>query len=167
MIRTVGAICIFLSAAFIGMYFSNCLKEHEKRDYLIVKMLDEIAEMIRWNALTVNEISEKIYNSGSYAELIFTKVLYENIKKDIDFPTAWESAVTQDSKLTDREKSLLYDIGMQLGSADAEGQLSAMGLYKSEAQRLYAEQCEKSKAKCKMYRSLGITVGAMAGIIVI
>ena len=165
--RIVGAGLIFSALSLLGMGFSSNLKAKEKRLYLMLKMLDDIIAMIRWSALTVTEISGRLYISGSYESLGFPGKLREKLEEGVSFPSAWKESVSGASVLDEDEKAKLIELGEILGSADVEGQLSSIGLIQSELMKMHDEQAEKYRTKGRLYRTVGVTVGAMAGIMII
>ena len=165
--RILGAGLIFTALSLLGMGFSSSLKAKEKRLYLMTKMLDDISSMIRWNALTVSDISERLYKSGSYEKLGFLCKLWEKLEEGVSFPLAWKEAVSGAAVLDEDEKTKLCELGQVLGSADIEGQLSSIALIQTEIGKMHDEQAEKYRTKGRLYRTVGVTVGAMAGIMII
>ena len=167
MIRIIGAGLVFAALSVLGASMSSGLKAKEKRLYLCLKMLDDISSMIRWNALTVTEISQRLCESGSYESLGFTDKLCEKLRQGGSFPAAWKGAVSEAAVLGEDEKARLIELGEILGSADIEGQLSSLGLIQSELRKMHDEQAEKYRTKGRLYRTVGVTIGAMAGIMIV
>lgn len=167
MLRIMGAVCIFSASALLGIYLSENIRNKKERLVLTEKMLSEISDYIRWNSLTLHEIAGRLSEKNQFSELDFVRKLSENCKETRSFPLAWENAVKSDGTLCDEEKKLLYEIGNSLGTTDTQGQLSALGLYKSRIEKMILEESEKYKVKGKLYRSLGAAFGAMTGILII
>ena len=167
MIRVIGAGLIFLAVSGFGLSLSDRLKKRCERLDAYISMLVDMTSMIRWNELTVKQIAETLSERKELAGICFLKPLSELCERGVPFPKAWKTSVDGDKSITSEEKKLLYEIGATLGSTDKQGQLSAMELYRERLERMLSEQREKYAVKGRMYRSLGITAGAMIGIIMI
>ena len=167
MIRIIGAALVFTAFSVLGVSISSGMKAKEKRLYLCIKMTEDISDMIRWNALTVSDIARQLHMGKCYEKLGFTGILSNELEIGISFPSAWNKAISETDILDKDEKMKLYELGGVLGSRDVEGQLSSIGLIRGELQRMYDEQREKYRTKGKLYRTIGVTVGAMAGIMLV
>ena len=167
MIRFIGAVLIFLAASSFGIYLSDNIKRKRERLETEVKILKEIALMIRWNSLTLHEIAEELFNNKSFSEFELIKNLNVNCSKIRSFPETWEKSVLSVKNICNEEKKLLFEVGAVLGTTDKEGQLSAIELFSTRLEKMAEIEGEKYKIKGKMYRSLGVTAGAMIGIIII
>lgn len=167
MIRILGSVCIFSASALLGIYFSESIRHKKERLMLTEKMLSEISDYIRWNSLTLHEIAERLSEKKEFSEFEFVNILYENCKEIRSFPLAWDNAVKSDTKLSDEEKTFLYEIGNSLGTTDTKGQLSAIAMYNARIENMIHEEIEKYKVRGKLYRSLGVAFGAMTGILII
>lgn len=167
MIRFIGAIMIFFAVSFFGIYLSDNIKRKKERLEIEEKMIEEIAVMIRWNSLTLNEIAEELFKNKIFTNVKFLNVLSEYCNDICSFPDAWEKAVLLDGNLSKEEQKILLEVGSTLGTTDKEGQLSALELYSTRIKKMQESEAEKYRQKGRMYRSLGVTAGAMIGIIII
>ena len=167
MVRFLGAMMIFFAVSFFGIYLSDNIKRKRERLETEEKIIEEISVMIRWNSLTLNEIAEELFNNKIYSNVEFLKKLSECCNGKCSFPAAWENAVLSDKNLCKEEKKVLLEVGATLGTTDKEGQLSALELYGARIKKMEESEAEKYRIKGRMYRSLGVTAGAMIGIIII
>ena len=167
MIRFIGVAFIFMASAYVGINLSENIRRKKERFILIRKILSEISELIRWNSFTMSEIIVKLYENDEFCKQEFIRLLPDKLSETHSFPEAWERAVRCDKTLSDDEKKLLLDVGATLGTTDIDGQVSSLGFFVSQADKMAEEQSEKYKIKGKMYRSLGVAFGAMIGILII
>lgn len=166
-LKLIGIMLLICATGYTGMSMSTSLKERIKRLELIRKMLDEIATLIRYRALTVTEIINELVSNSSYGELIFLHKAKLEIAPEIPFHCAWENAVKKDGKLLNEEKSQLISLGNFLGSSDIEGQISALTIYKDKFNMLIEKASENYASKGKLYRSLGVLSGVFVSILLI
>lgn len=167
MVRLIGAVLIFFSVSSFGIYLSDNIKRKRERLETERKIIDEIALMIRWNSLTLHEIAEELYDNKSFSDFELIKNLADNCNHTRSFHNAWEKSVSSVKNLCAEEKKLLFEVGAALGTTDKEGQLSTLELFSTRIEKMAESEAEKYKIKGKMYRSLGVTAGAMIGIIII
>lgn len=167
MMRFIGAAMIFFAASAFGIYLSENIKRKIQRLETERKILGDVSVMIRWNALTLHEIAEELSQNKSYSDFDFIKNLMENLISTRSFPESWEKAVISDKSLCTEERKILLDVGAALGTTDKEGQLSSLEIFDMRLKKIVEAEEEKYKIKGKMYRSLGVTAGAMIGIIII
>lgn len=163
MIRAVGAGLIFLACSAFGLMLSDRLKAEKERVSALLSLFGRLEAYIRWNSYTLREIFMRTDDE----RLGFTKRLREYLSEDMPFPAAWEKALSHDRQLTADEKELLYELGSSLGRTDTQGQLSVIGLVSEKGRELLKKVSDKYTSKGKMYRSLGIALGAMVGIIMV
>ncbi len=167
MIKFIGAAMMFFAASAFGIYLSDNIKRKVIRFETERKIIEEISVLIRWNSLTLNEIAEELSKNNTFSEFEFIKNLVKNCCSEYSFPKSWEKSVLNDKSFCAEEKKILLEVGAALGTTDKEGQLSTLELYSLRLEKLIEEEKEKYKVKGKMYRSLGVTTGAMIGIIII
>jgi stage III sporulation protein AB len=109
----------------------------------------------------------KIGNSS-----IFFIQVFENLKKhySYDFYKSWTSAVEkvyEDSSLTERDKELLSEVGIELGKTDINNQNNIFIKAHSRLEHQLAEALEEKKTKGKMYKALGVAIGVLIVIVLL
>ena len=62
---------------------------------------------------------------------------------------------------------ILADIGKNLGTSDIEGQISTLNLQRNELKILISSAETEYEKKSKLYRSLGVLVGAFISVMLI
>lgn len=166
MMRIIGVLLIFSASVMVGVMLSLNMKNKLERLKLFRRMAEEIATLIRYRGLTVREIISQLRYSSAYDELVFLKSEdYSDRSQSVS--EIWERNVIADYTLTEEETKVLLSLGTQLGTTDTQGQLSVIAAFVAEIEEMQERQFQKYAVKGKLYRSMGILVGAMAGIMII
>ncbi|MGN0620688.1 MAG: stage III sporulation protein AB [Porcipelethomonas sp.] len=166
MLKIIGVIMIFTAFSWAGFSFSTALRRKTERLENERKLTEDLSTLIRYRALTLREIVSQLSDNPSYKKMGF--IIYTaGSDRFVPFPEAWEKGVQKDTELSRMEKDILIKMGYELGKTDMEGQLAALSLYGGQLEKRLSEENEKYLKKGKMYRSLGVLFGAMAGILFI
>ena len=166
MIKLFGIISIIISSSLIGIYSSEKLKNRVKGLNLINYMLEEISILIRYKAMTVYEIVETLKQNQIYNQLSFLNNFDNNMQ--IPFITKWEKNIDEmPTALTASDLKLLKSFGASLGTSDIDGQLSTIEVFKENFSKLEKDSIAIYEKKSKLYRSLGVLVGAFVSIVII
>ena len=151
-----------LCGAFVGLHLSRRLQDR----YLFLTefsvMVLKMENMIRYNRFAVYEMLEKIKDDkiGFIADEMIA--LSKNGKPIADI---WKSELTKIKFLTADDKSVISMLGETLGKSDTEGQIAAMESVRASLDMLIKDSDEVRKNKARLYRTLGILLGAATGII--
>ncbi len=166
MIRLLGVLLIFSACCSVGLNLSLTMKKKLERLNIFRRMADEISTLIRYRSLTVREIIELLKSNDAYGEITF---LHTGDFNDKSRPVGeiWVESVMSDFSLSSEEKKLISQLGTQLGTTDTQGQLSVIAVFNEGIGKMLEKQSEKYAVKGKLYRSMGILAGAMAGILII
>ena len=84
-----------------------------------------------------------------------------------DFHFLWENAVKSQKDIPDKEKNILLIIGNTVGTSDAESQINTFSSLKAETELLKSLRISEYDKKGRLFRSIGVLMGVMAGILVI
>ncbi len=162
-IKLFGIILIVFSGWQIGMLMSGRVKNHCECLHTIVKMLDEIEIMLKFNRCTFSELIACLKSSDEFKRL----GLFENAEgNDIKYSVSQNIESLSLNLTADQIKNLQGFFG-DLGMTDMDGQLSNINRCRSYFQREF-EFCEKeSREKSKLYISLGLLGGAFLAVILI
>ena len=167
MLKYAGIVLIISISSFSGMYFSATLKailvSLKKINYLI----DEIIILLRYKAATVYEIIGHLIKNDRFSDFSFIG----NIAVDgaTSFQFDWCNSLEANPPLNLKKDDLiiLADIGRNLGTSDIEGQLSTLNLQQNELKKLISSAEADCERKSKLYRSLGVLVGAFISVMLI
>ena len=145
---------------FAGVAYSVKLKQ---RVYLLEKtklMIEDMKIQLKFLNLPVYDILSNIADKDYLRKLTYIRESCERIQSGEDFHVAWHSAIKSTHLPYKREETeRLLHIGLNLGTSDAENQLSILSL-NSE----YFDECiAKAKLDEKKYGNLTATLGALSG----
>jgi stage III sporulation protein AB len=98
--------------------------------------------------------------------LDFIKELVSISENEADIHKAWSEAVKK-SVFGNEEREIMLLFGNMLGTSDINGQVSAIELYKKRLDNLFNELKTEYESKGRMYRSVGVLIGIMAGILLV
>lgn len=167
MLKYAGLVLIISISSFSGMYFSTTLKSRvvvlKKINYLI----DEIMILLRYKASTVYEIIECLIKNERFSDFSFLGNI--GIDGATSFQLDWCNSLEANPPLNLKKDDLLIlaDIGRNLGTSDIEGQISTLKLQRNELEILISSAEADCERKSKLYRSLGVLVGAFISVMLI
>lgn len=146
-----------------GIERSTRLKKRALLLAELKQLITEFSVAIRCTAPTLDELV--LHCSGVFGEL-----LRQQLANSPDVRCAWAEAVLQLSHCSfcgSEEASILSDLGRDLGTCSAEGQLSLLTMHLERLSRLCAEAEQDRKIKGKLFRSVGTLTGLGAAILIL
>ncbi len=165
--RVIAFICFLFCGAICGAVLSDKLRKERDFCRKVLSMFSMISGLLRHRALNVYEIVHELNMSQQFGELNFLSDLPDVYRTEENFHDSWRDCIQQDETILAEERELLLSFGSTFGTTDVVGQLlnieSAIERF-SEIERL---RSENYRCKGKMYRSIGLLFGAMAGIMII
>lgn len=164
MIKLVGIILIVFTGAGIGIFASEKLKQQLCSCKLLIEMFNSISVMIRYRAMDFYEVSKELKENISLSKLEFISQLPESYNGTNSFSDEWHKAVESDSQIGFEEKEILHSFASNIGTSDIEGQLSELELVSCRLKAVEEKRKEDYIRKGKLYRSVGVLAGIMAGI---
>lgn len=173
MIKLAGTILLLCMSALAGSFAAQNLKERTSALRQARLLFESLRLMIRYEALEVTDIVERISASRSFPDLAFIPALKSGCERYMEtgeytFSEIWDKALYENKgAFTDEDAALLSGVGGILGSCDCEGQLSAISSACAEADRLIIQSAEQYAAKGRLYRALGAIAGALIAVIII
>jgi len=166
MIKIIGIFALVISSSLIGITASEKLKNRVSELNLIKYMLEEIAILIRYKAMTVYEIIGTLKKNEGFKKLEFIDGFTINMQNS--FATSWgENIDKAKSSLTKADIELLKSFGGTLGTSDIDGQLSTIEVFKGNFSKLEKDARHIYEQKSRLYRSLGVLIGAFISIMLI
>lgn len=164
MIKFLGSVMIIASGMGIGFLLSHKNKRHLKTIEAIEKMFIQTTLMLKYNAVTFNELIEYLQQSSQTNDLNFLKCNAETL----NLPDEITKNILQNKdNLSDDEMNNLIDFFSQFGQTDINGQVSLAKRFEANFYDRLSKLREESKEKCKLYNSLGFLGGAFIAIILI
>ena len=167
MAKILGIIIVVLACSGIGINASNKLKTYRNNCRQLIELMNTICVMIRYRNMNFYEISRELKTQKGLGELEFVQHLPTEYNGITTFKQEWENSLLSDSGIGDDEKELLATLSSELGTSDAEGQISAFELTASQLKVIEKKRREDYARKGKLYRSIGVLAGIMVGIVAI
>ena len=157
MLKLIGSCFIAMTGGIWGMYRSSGYRNRMELCGNIAELLRKTENMIRYSGCDVSEIVGEL---GSHREFTISGL----VPDEIDFSTIGCCNV---EKLTGEEQRIMQTFWNELGTTDSEGQLKMLaGLHENAVQLMEQRKAEYEKYG-RLYRSVGLLLGLMAGIAVI
>ncbi len=145
MLRLCGCLLLMIAGTAAGFVKAGAVRAHTAELRRSADMLREISELIRYRRSTKSEIMRSLESSGRYGELVRCR-----------------------SELLSSEELLpLSEAMSQLGTTDAEGQLSILGLAAARCESLAAEAAAVQRERCRLCEVLGFMAGAFAAVMLV
>jgi stage III sporulation protein AB len=172
MLRIIGSVCILLGCSAAGILAGKRLADHEKAlgDLLAALTLIE-SEIV--SRLTPIPEAIRIAYQCARADHPCRKFLGECLEKleksgPQEFASVWRNAADETlGILPSEERQVLAELSGSLGRYDAEEQAAAIGSVRFRIERFRAAAERERERSAKIYRTLGVTVGIAAVIVLI
>jgi stage III sporulation protein AB len=165
-IRIIAALFAVLCGAFYGLNRSEKLKKQMVLCMEADRVFRLCETMIRSSGTDIYRIIT-VLKRENYTALCFICRLSEEYSADSDFHSEWRELLLAEPCIPQEEKRILLDFGEVLGTSDIEGQLSDIAAQRSLMQECYERRAAEYHGKARLYRSVGVLAGVMAGIMVI
>ena len=150
--------------AFVGIYFGRRIQDRYiflmEMDALILKM----EGLIKYNRYSVYELLDKTRNE-KLSFITDDMIAQSREGKRID--ELWRNEISEIKYLTADDIRVLSLLGDNLGKTDTEGQLAIMQTVRHSLDTLIKDSDEIRKKKTRLYRTLGILLGAAGGIVLL
>lgn len=162
MLKLVGCICIMAASSQIGFSFAQSRIKRLRTMKQLRRMIAELRPMLECSC-TLKEIAVKLSQSKDYAGFGFGDVDISAVDIRNEICKGIRTSDMLDSDLADIASELFG----RLGATELQGQLLAVDMTLSELDdKIKAEQ-ENHSSKIKLYRSLGVLLGAFIAILLI
>lgn len=159
---------LFLTSAGLGILLSDRLNKRVKELDRNLIFIDKLKTCLTYQNLPTNEMIEQLAGDPSCNTLPYLETCCELLQGRTNFPEAWRGAVKQSkgkTSLTEADLAPLLSLSEIVGSADVEGQLSALSMVEELLKRQRQEAREAKEKKGRLYRSLGALAGV--GMVII
>lgn len=156
----IGIILVIISGVSGGQIASYKLIDKVRFIEEYMEFIKNTENEIRYSGILLEEIIFKQKGNSRFSHLAKKCSVY--IKQGDSFHTAWEKAfspVKNELFFSSSFFEILMNFGLKLGTSDVSSQISHCK-YNFELAKSYLETArEEKKAKCKLYRILGISTG--------
>lgn len=161
--RIAAGLLIMLVCAVCGFRGSILLKRRCGLISELRLLVEHYAIEISCTAPTLSELAKQ--GQGEFGE-----ILRSCAEEEPDIRQAWRSAVSRLSELSycgKEEAELMSELGRELGTCPAKGQLSLFKLYSARLDRLYQQAEKNFEQKGRLYRSGGVLAGLCAAVLLL
>lgn len=163
--KLTGCLLLLIMCSGAGIYAANQLQAHTQRLQLLVQLIHDMMQELRYTLPTVDMLITHLQAQPCYHMLeIFAAYDHTNPLQSV--PDRFTASIDA-SNYTQAEKNILRQVAQTLGSTDLEGQLSALTLCKSRMESLLTETTQKQHAQGNLYRSMGVLCGLFLVILLI
>lgn len=163
--KLTGCLLLLTMCIGTGMYAANHLQAHTRRLQLLVQLINDMMQELRYTLPTVDVLIAHLRAQPCYGTLEFLAA-YDDTSPVQSVPQRLATSVDA-THYTQEEKDILRQVAATLGSTDLEGQLSALTLCKTRMESLLTECTEKQRAQGNLYRSMGVLCGLFLVILLI
>ncbi len=165
-----GILCavIILSCGMLGIFKSQTYSQR-------VRELNDLREMIMMLQTEISYmkdplpvIFQRIGNTKDNVAMDILSSCSVFMKDKQDMQRCWTSAVdmaVMNSSLTPHDKSIIYDMGIQLGRSNVKGQQDLLDMVDEKLLIQLREAEEHKRSKGKMYAGMGFSVGIVVAVI--
>lgn len=163
----IGAGILFIfGGMFCGFNMADKLKKGVDFCTEAEKLLNICECEIRSKNSDVYSIVRRLKNECVKMDFSFEE-LPECYSSEYDFHEQWTEALRSIDRIDKEEIEIMLDLGNMLGTTDVEGQLRGINDIRTRVDSLYRRRRNEYEKKGKLYRSMGVLMGAALGIMVI
>ncbi len=165
MIKLAGALCIVLSASYIGFYRAETLRKRLMYLRNIKISLNMLESEISFSQNILERVFKRI-DGISNTEGLFLKTS-ERIG-EMGIKMAWNTSVddvSADMCLKKQDKEALYIFGEGLGMSDKDNQIKNIRHTENMIDSLLNEAEDEYRKNGRLYRSAGFLTGLFAAVI--
>jgi stage III sporulation protein AB len=166
LIRFVAAVMFTASGCFAGITFSDKLRSQQKVCEVLIYLLQRVKFLVCYRCDDIYEVCKSLRADDEMKLFSFVDRLPDSYGHNCDFRSIWENEVRSEN-IPEKETDILLQLGNVLGRSDRESQSAAIDQLLKEAEALSVLRRENYIKKSGLYRSAGLLMGLMAGIIVI
>ena len=176
MLKLAGAALIGAVCVYIGFRQAGLLHRRVRTLHAFIGMTGQIRQEIRHLTALPELISrlkrdrpdsDRGASDREVMERFLGRIEEEWKKEDyLGFSRAWRTALAP-LELTEEDKLVLAEVGNALGRFDAETQVAALDRTLSALERQQEAARSLEQKNAKLYRTLGLTAGVMAVILIL
>jgi len=172
MIKLLACAAILGSCSGLGILFAAGFKKRVKQLAELENAFVQLEYDVGFLNIPLDEAFEKISkNSNNGISDIFKYISYRLKKnKCCDMPKVWKRAIERseyDLYLNDADKQILLDFSKTLGQGNSEKEKNNIKLTLMRLKIAQTEALTAASSNVKMYRGLGVLVGAFIVILLL
>ena len=166
MLRFIASAAFAAAGGMVGFALADKLRREQKLCTVIGCLLRRTAFLVGYRADDVYSVCSELKRDSELASRTFLQLLPESFESGTDFRTVWGNAVRSQNFGSD-EETLLLRLGTVIGRSDSASQLDSIHALEVSLAEIEDRRRESYLRKGRLYRSVGLLFGVMAGILVI
>ncbi|EKQ58204.1 MULTISPECIES: stage III sporulation protein SpoIIIAB [unclassified Clostridium] len=172
MLKLILAMCVFLISTYIGFSYGETFRKRQAQLKEILKALTILENEIVYGATPLPEALENLSHKVDKPLSDFIKAISDRLIKG-DVESVYEGALEEYSRfkneffIYDDDKKVLGDFFKSLGESGVYGQEKIFFLAVEGIKMNLSDAEDNAKRNIKLYRYLGICLGAMIVIFII
>lgn len=129
-------------------------------------LVEKMQTCLRYGMLPTGELITQLSEQEAFQSFSFLTECRAKMEQGMSFPAAWRESVEAfgGGALAAADKRVLSGIAEILGGSDALSQISALELTEAMLKQNLSEALTDKNTRGKLYRSLGLLLGAGAAI---
>lgn len=172
MLKIAGSMIVVGATTLIGMKKAEDTKEAYRQMQMLERLVCRIYSEIRYQRSYLGEIFRQIGKEAEAPYADWLKELGERLegRDGGTLEVIWKEAVEthlQQSKLPEKERIRLAELGNSLGLADMEYQKKSMELYLGQLGETMEEVRENMKIKIRLCHCLGVMSGMLITVLLL
>ncbi|MBQ8960799.1 MAG: hypothetical protein IJ071_06225 [Ruminococcus sp.] len=167
MVRVVGALLLTLCGGGAGVIFAEKLRETRDLSRQTSDLIRALAASVRGRETDLFRLIGLLRADDRLGLLTFLSDLPEDFAPETDLPALWRQSASSQPGASPAQRQLLSEISFALTAADSESVLRSLEVLEERSRQLEMTAQDRLERCGRLYRSLGLLFGAMAGILVI
>lgn len=166
LLRVVASAAFVIAGGVAGFALADKLRREQRMCGVIGYLLQRTAFLVGYRCDDVYEVCNELKRDCELLPLAFLQQLPEHYECGSDFRSCWENAVISQNYGSD-ETEILLRLGGVIGRSDCASQLDSIKQLEGALAQTEKLRREAYLSKGRVYRSVGLLFGVMAGILVI
>ena len=166
MLRFIASATFAVAGGMVGFALADKLRREQRLCTVIGCLLRRTAFLVGYRCDDVYAVCAELKRDSELSPLTFVQLLPESYEGGTDFRAFWENAVKSEDFCSDEEEILLR-LGTVIGRSDSASQLDSIRALEVSLAEVETRRRESYLRKGRLYRSVGLLFGVMAGILVI
>ena len=166
--KAVGIILIVLSGGYCGLTLQKRYLCRLRMLEEFIMLLEQLKGGLRYQNYTIEENLLELRKSKYFYE--FFSAVLDELHRGKRFFDAWEkgcSYLRAQTALKEEDIGQIERLGRELGISDLESQIGRINFYEEQLKQKLGCLNQEKREQCRLYLSLGLMGGMMAGIFLI
>lgn len=166
LVKLSASLIFVIIGGVVGFSMADKLRTDRRLCNDISHLLQRTIFLVGYRADDVYSVCSELKSDSELRGLTFLEVLPERFAVGRDFRKCWNEAVNSQN-FQSEERDILLRLGAVLGKSDRQSQVESIRQLQTELAALTEKRSSDYLRKGRLYRSVGLLFGVMAGILVI